>query len=68
MKPKDKAAMLVKGYLGDLHPTEANWLKAKNCAIIAVNVVLETLYEYHYDSQSGAYEYWQVVYMEIEKL
>lgn len=68
MNAKDKAAMLVKRYLGDSHPTEANWIKAKNCAITAVNIVLETLYEYHYDSQSGAYEHWQEVYTEIELL
>ena len=32
------------------------------------NEVIDTLYEYHYDSASGAYEYWTEVKEELEKL
>jgi hypothetical protein len=38
------------------------------CALIAVDEILLTLYEFHYDSESGAYEYWKEVKQEIEKL
>jgi hypothetical protein len=41
---------------------------AKKSAIVAANEVLQTLYEHHYDSQSGAYEFWQEVKTELEKL
>ena len=41
---------------------------AKKSAIVAADEVLKTLYEHHYDSQSGAYEYWQQVKSELEKL
>jgi hypothetical protein len=40
---------------------------AKKSAIVAAEEVLKTLYEHHYDSQSGAYEYWQEVKTELEK-
>jgi len=41
---------------------------AKQCAILSVEDILSTLYDYHYDSESGAYEYWQEVKTEIEKI
>ena len=41
---------------------------AKQSALIVVDEVLSTLYDYHYDSESGAYEYWQEVKQETEKL
>jgi len=41
---------------------------AKECALIAANEVIDTLYEHHYDSASGAYEYWTEVKEELEKL
>jgi len=41
---------------------------AKKYALIAVDEILSTLYEYHYDSTSGAYDFWQKVKQEIEKL
>ena len=42
----------------------------KRKALIVADEVLDTLYEYHYDSNlvSGAYEYWQQVKTEIEQL
>lgn len=39
---------------------------SKKAALIAVEQIINTLYEYHYDSQSGAYEFWQEVKTEIE--
>lgn len=39
--------------------------EARQAALIAADEVLSTLYEYHYDSNSGAYEYWQEVKQEI---
>ena len=41
---------------------------AKECALLATNEVIDTLYEYHYDSASGAYEYWTEVKQELENL
>ena len=38
---------------------------AKQSALITIDEVLSTLYDYHYDSESGAYEYWQEVKQEI---
>ena len=40
---------------------------AKQSALITIDEVLSTLYDYHYDSESGAYEYWKEVKQEIEK-
>jgi hypothetical protein len=41
---------------------------AKECALIAAREIVDTLYEYHYDSASGAYEYWTEVKEELEAL
>jgi hypothetical protein len=41
---------------------------AKQFALLSADEVLSTLYDYHYDSGSGAYDYWQEVKKEIEKL
>jgi len=74
MTPKEKAKELINKFQ---HPpsafehTECDCLHidiAKECALIAVNEVIDTLYEYHYDSASGAYEFWTEVKEELEKL
>ena len=39
---------------------------AKQCAILSVDRVLSTLYDYHYDSASGAYEDFTEVKQELE--
>jgi hypothetical protein len=39
---------------------------AKQCALLSADEVLSTIYDYHYDSGSGAYDYWQEVKQEIE--
>jgi hypothetical protein len=43
---------------------------AKQCAILSVEEILSTLYDYHYDSGSGAYEYefFTEVNQELQKL
>ena len=41
---------------------------AKQFALLSADEVLSTLYDYHYDSESGAYEYWQEVKQEIGNL
>jgi hypothetical protein len=66
MTPKEKAKELYKKMYTQ-HPNIYP-LTAKQCALIAVEEIIKTLYEYHYDSESGAYEYWQEVKQEIEKL
>jgi hypothetical protein len=72
MTPKEKAQELVSKFK-EL-PQEGTLMFylafeiSKQCALIAVDEILSTLYDYHYDSESGAYEYWQEVKTEIEKL
>ena len=72
MTPKEKAQELV--FKFKELPQEGTLMFylafeiSKQCALIAVDEILSTLYDYHYDSESGAYEYWQEVKTEIEKL
>jgi len=71
MTPKEKAENLLQLYLPYVQSsdyTEEIKNKCKQCALVAVEEIIKTLYEYHYDSESGAYEYWQEVKQEIEKL
>jgi hypothetical protein len=66
--PKEKAEELVnKMWVYALPNANGSWQNAKQCALIAVDEILSTLYDYHYDSESGAYEYWQEVKTEINK-
>jgi hypothetical protein len=79
MKPKEKAKELVDKmssqtysyqpfagarYIVDEIGSEAG----KKCALIAVDEIIKTLYEYHYDSESGAYEYYIEVKTELNNL
>jgi hypothetical protein len=71
MTPKEKAKELVekiesRAMIHDCFGSE--YLVAKECALIAAREIVDTLYEYHYDSASGAYEYWTEVKQEIEAL
>jgi len=43
-------------------------MDCRNMAINQVKSILSALYEYHYDSQSGAYEFYEEVKQELEKL
>jgi hypothetical protein len=47
---------------------DLSWYQAKRCAMIATERIIDTLYEYHYDSQSGAYEFWTKVKQAIKDL
>jgi hypothetical protein len=67
MTPKEKAKELVYKF-DDTMEFSTPQRFAKQCALVAVEEIIKTLYEYHYDSESGAYEYWQEVKQEIEKL
>ena len=64
-----QAKLLVEMYYDDEVLTEdLSWYQAKRCAMIAANAVIDTLYEHHYDSQSGAYEFWTKVKRAIKDL
>ena len=67
MTPKEKAIELIDKMM--LGAKDRLYLRlAKQCALIAVDEIIKTLYEYHYDSESGAYEYWQQVKTELNNL
>jgi len=77
MTPKEKAKELVDKFqdidIESNDSIEGNYymsmskIDAKDCALLATNEVIDTLYEYHYDSASGAYEFWTEVKEELEK-
>jgi len=71
--PQQKAKLLVHEYRLLLMESDSEYgeeilvsMLSKKAALIAVEQIINTLYEYHYDSQSGAYEFWQEVKTEIE--
>jgi hypothetical protein len=73
MTPKEKSKELVEFFTNLNHVklsdySRIEWPTAKQCALKAANEVIDTLYEYHYDSASGAYEYWTEVKEELELL
>ncbi len=64
-----QAKLLVELYYDDeMLAEDLSWYQAKRCALIATDRVIDTLYEYHYDSQSGAYEFWTKVKQAIKDL
>ena len=64
-----QAKLLVELYYDDeMLAEDLSWYQAKRCAIIAADRVIDTLYEFHYDSQSGAYEFWTKVKRAIKDL
>ena len=74
MTPKEKAKYLISintltilSVIGNKLPMVEVKEIAKQCALISADEVLSTLYDYHYDSESGAYEYWKEVKQETEK-
>jgi hypothetical protein len=63
--PKEKADELVGYYINYRF-----YIAEMDCRSMAMRMaqeVLDTLYLYHYDSQSGAYEFWIEVKNEIIK-
>lgn len=67
MTPKEKANELVNQYM-ILTPVGNSIENCKTLALITAINVIDTLYEYHYDSESGAYEFWKEVKSEIEAI
>jgi hypothetical protein len=64
-----QAKLLVELYYDDeMLAEDLSWYQAKRCAMIAADRVIDTLYEFHYDSQSGAYEFWTKVKRAIKDL
>lgn len=75
MTPKEKAKYLISinslailSEIGNKLTIDEVKEIAKQCEILSVDKVLSTLYDYHYDSGSGAYEYWTEVNQELQKL
>ena len=75
MTPKEKAKSLISIVSLEILSEVGNTLSinqvkdiAKQCAILSVDEVLSTLYDYHYDSASGAYEFFTEVKQELENL
>jgi hypothetical protein len=72
--PQEKAKKLISMYSITILSEVGNKLTmyevkqiAKQCALLSADEVLSTLYDYHYDSESGAYDYWQEVKQELEQ-
>jgi hypothetical protein len=68
MTPKEKAIELYNNFEDAIRGVEGYewWESAKQCALIAVDLVLSTLSPYLGDD--NARDYWQQVKQEIEKL
>jgi hypothetical protein len=68
MTPKEKAEELVDKFLGyaydGISPAEEN---SKECALIAVDEVIEALHEHHWQNRL-IIDYWEEVKHEINKL
>ena len=77
MTPKEKAKDLIDIYKDmteiikfdfDKVTTITDYNLAKNCALIAVNELIEFTYNYTDYNEKSTKEYWQEVKQEIEKL
>ena len=71
MTPKEKATLIVHQIYSALFHTNAEFAHVKQCALIAVDEVLEELDHLPFDNQSfgtSKMKYWQQVKQEIEKL
>ncbi len=74
MTPKEKALELVDKYipLSLRLYSEYEWVEeidsAKQCALIAVDELIEFAYNYTDYNEKSTKEYWQEVKQEIEKL
>jgi len=69
MSPKEKAEQLINKYFkdSDLLYEDLGWIQSKECALIAVDEILN-----HHSQEQGLYRidtyYWKEVKKEIEKL
>jgi hypothetical protein len=64
MTPKEKAFHLYFSFVRDVI---ADKEKAKKCALIAIDEVIEALHEHHWQNRL-IINYWEEVKQEIEKL
>ena len=67
MTPQEKANELVNRFLL-MTPIGFHINECKMMALISAQEVIDTLYEYHYDSESGAYDFWKQVRKEIDSI
>jgi hypothetical protein len=65
MTSKEKATQLIDKYK-EYTNREIFDTKAKECALIVVDEILDTLYYNYYDINNGTYEYWEDVKKEIK--
>ena len=63
VNPKEKAKKLVDSYYQLIHPEVNSYYQSKQCAIIAVDLVLSNRLFWKED-----YKYWNDVKVEINKL
>ena len=68
MTPKEKAKELVEKYAIWSWTDVCDYEGAKQCALIAVDEILESHYKLLSGVNPSVYKYWQEVKQEIEKL
>lgn len=67
MTPKEKAIKLFNNYV-KLLPFGSNVERAKQCALIAVDEILEAIDWHIYESPNREISFWQEVKQEIENI
>jgi hypothetical protein len=67
MTPKEKAQYLVESMAFSCRECDYE-VKAKQCALIAVEEIKEAIFWHPYESPNFELEYWQEVKQEIEAL
>jgi len=71
MTPKEKAEELLDRMLGIAYQhdcTGNEYLVAKDCALIAVDEIIEAIDWHDFETPNKELQYWQEVKQEIEKL
>lgn len=70
LNAKEKAKELTDKYFkgSDLLYHDLSWIQAKECALIAVNEILDAIDWHNFEFPNKEFIYWQEVKQEIEKL
>lgn len=69
MTPKEKSEEIINYYKKIISPhVQVSHGIAKECAIKAVDEIINTLYLNFYDSNNGTYEFWEKVKLELENV
>jgi hypothetical protein len=68
MTPKEKAEDLIDKYYVLIHPKVNSYYQAKQCALIAVDEIIQVFWLTHNEDNLKIYSYYQQVKQEIEKL